>query len=133
MKILVATEKPFAAAAVTGIREVVEEAGHELVLLEKGTKADLIEKVADAAGLIVRSDIVDKEVFRRDSAPQVAANKPICAVFGKRLKAPDALDAVRYTVEADLREEIRRKWMESLRKKYSVWIDEKILQTVNKH
>lgn len=63
MKILVATEKPFAAAAVTGIREVVEEAGHELVLLEKGTKADLIEKVADAAGLIVRSDIVDKEVF----------------------------------------------------------------------
>ena len=63
MKILVATEKPFAAAAVTGIREVVEEAGHELELLEKGTKADLIEKVADAAGLIVRSDIVDKEVF----------------------------------------------------------------------
>ena len=67
MKILVATEKPFAAAAVDGIRQVVEEAGHELVLLEKGTKADLIAKVADAAGLIVRSDIVDKEVF--DAAP----------------------------------------------------------------
>ena len=50
MKILVATEKPFAAAAVDGIRQVVEEAGHELVLLEKGTKADLIAKVADAAG-----------------------------------------------------------------------------------
>lgn len=63
MKILVATEKPFAAAAVTGIREVVEAAGHELALLEKGTKADLIERVADAAGLIVRSDIVDKEVL----------------------------------------------------------------------
>ena len=67
MKILVATEKPFAAAAVDGIRQVVEEAGHELVRLEKGTKADLIAKVADAAGLIVRSDIVDKEVF--DAAP----------------------------------------------------------------
>lgn len=67
MKILVATEKPFAAAAVDGIRQVVEEAGHELVLLEKGTKADLIAKVADATGLIVRSDIVDKEVF--DAAP----------------------------------------------------------------
>ena len=63
MKILVATEKPFAAAAVDGIREVVEAAGHTLALLEKGTKADLVEQVKDAAGLIVRSDIVDKEVF----------------------------------------------------------------------
>ena len=63
MKILAATEKPFAAAAVDGIREVVEAAGHTLALLEKGTKADLVEQVKDAAGLIVRSDIVDKEVF----------------------------------------------------------------------
>ena len=63
MKILVATEKHFAAAAVDGIREVVEAAGHTLALLEKGTKADLVEQVKDAAGLIVRSDIVDKEVF----------------------------------------------------------------------
>ena len=63
MKILVATEKPFAAAAVDGIREVVEAAGHTLALLEKGTKADLVEQVKDAAGLIVRSDIVDKEVL----------------------------------------------------------------------
>lgn len=63
MKILVATEKPFAAAAVDGIREVVEAAGHTLALLEKGTKADLVGQVKDAAGLIVRSDIVDKEVF----------------------------------------------------------------------
>ena len=42
MKILVATEKPFAAEAVNGIKEVIDAAGHELVLLEKGTKADLI-------------------------------------------------------------------------------------------
>lgn len=63
MKILVATEKPFAATAVKGIKEVIEAAGHELVLLEKGTKADLINAVTDASGLIVRSDIVDKDVF----------------------------------------------------------------------
>ena len=37
MKVLVATEKPFAAAAVNGIREIVEGAGHELALLEKYT------------------------------------------------------------------------------------------------
>lgn len=63
MKILVATEKPFAPVAVDGIKEVVEAAGHQLELLEKGTKEDLKRAVADAAGLIVRSDIVDKEVF----------------------------------------------------------------------
>lgn len=63
MKILVATEKPFAAVAVQGIKEVIEGAGHELVLVEKGTKADMLAAVTDAAGLIVRSDKVDKEVF----------------------------------------------------------------------
>lgn len=63
MKILVATEKPFAAAAVNGIREIVEKAGHELVLLEKYTeKAQLLEAVADADALIVRSDKVTAEV-----------------------------------------------------------------------
>ncbi len=63
MKILVATEKPFAAAAVNGIREIVENAGHELVLLEKYTeKAQLLEAVADADALIVRSDKVTAEV-----------------------------------------------------------------------
>ena len=67
MKILVATEKPFAPIAVKGIKEVVEAGGHELVLLEKGTKEDLKKAVADVEGLIVRSDKVDKEVL--DCAP----------------------------------------------------------------
>ena len=63
MKILVATETPFAAAALDGIKEVVAKSGNELILLEKGTKADLIAKVADVNGLIVRSDIVDRDVL----------------------------------------------------------------------
>ena len=63
-KILVATEKPFAAVAVKGIREVAEAAGYELALLEKYTsKADLLAAVADADGIIIRSDIVDAEVM----------------------------------------------------------------------
>ena len=64
MKVLVATEKPFAAAAVNGIREVTEAAGFTLALLEKYTdKAQLLEAVADADALIVRSDKVDAEVL----------------------------------------------------------------------
>ena len=63
MKVLVATEKPFAKAAVDGIRKIVEEAGHKLVLLEKYTSTDqLLEAVADADALIVRSDKVTADV-----------------------------------------------------------------------
>ena len=64
MKILVATEKPFAAVAVKGIREVIEAAGAELELLEKYTeKAQLLAAVADVDGIIIRSDKVDAEVL----------------------------------------------------------------------
>ena len=63
MKILVATEKPFARKAVEGIQEIVAEAGYELVMLEKYTdKAQLLEAVADVDGLIIRSDKVTPEV-----------------------------------------------------------------------
>lgn len=69
MKVLVATQKPFAPAAVKGIEDVLKAAGHEMELVEKGTKDDMIKAVADCAGLIVRSDKVDKDVF--DAAPQL--------------------------------------------------------------
>jgi len=63
-KVLVATEKPFAPAAVDGIRKVCENAGFEMALLEKYTdNADLLSAVADADGLIIRSDKVTKEVI----------------------------------------------------------------------
>lgn len=64
MKILVATEKPFAAAAVEGIKKVAQEEGHEIVLLEKyQEKQQLLDAVADVDAMIVRSDKVDKEVL----------------------------------------------------------------------
>ncbi|MDE6270668.1 MAG: 3-phosphoglycerate dehydrogenase, partial [Muribaculaceae bacterium] len=64
MKVLVATEKPFAQVAVDGIREVLEAAGHELLLLEKYTdRAQLLDAVQQAEAMIVRSDKVDAEVL----------------------------------------------------------------------
>lgn len=63
-KILVATEKPFAAVAVEGIRKVAEEAGFELAILEKySSKQQLLDAVATADALIIRSDKVDDEVL----------------------------------------------------------------------
>lgn len=64
MKILVATEKPFARKAVEGIREIVEGAGFGLALLEKySDKSELLSAVADADALIIRSDKVTAEVI----------------------------------------------------------------------
>jgi D-3-phosphoglycerate dehydrogenase len=64
-KVLVATEKPFAKVAVAGIADIFRAAGYELALLENyKDKADYLKAVATAEGLIVRSDIVDAEVFQ---------------------------------------------------------------------
>ena len=70
MKVLVATEKPFASTAVNGIRKEIEGAGHELVLLEKYTDVQqLLDAVKDADAMIVRSDKVTPAVL--DAAKQL--------------------------------------------------------------
>ena len=70
MKILVATQKPFSAAAVAGITEIVTGAGHEFAALEKYADAsELIAAVADVDALIIRSDKVTAEVL--DAAKQL--------------------------------------------------------------
>ncbi len=70
MKILIATEKPFAPVAVDGIRKEVEAAGYGLALLEKYTaKQQLLDAVKDADALIIRSDVIDAEVL--DAARQL--------------------------------------------------------------
>lgn len=70
MKILVATQKPFSAAAVGGIKEIVTAAGHEFAALEKYADAsELIAAVADVDALIIRSDKVTAEVL--DAAKQL--------------------------------------------------------------
>ena len=64
MKVLIATDKPFAKSAVDGIRQEVEAAGFELALLEKYTeKQQLLDAVADVDAIIIRSDIVDADVI----------------------------------------------------------------------
>lgn len=64
MKVLVATEKPFAPVAVKGIKETIEKGGNDLLLLEKYTdKNQLLEAVADIDALIVRSDKITPEVM----------------------------------------------------------------------
>lgn len=68
MKVLIATQKPFAAAAVNGIREILEKAGHQVALLEKYPDTEeLIRNVSDVDAMIIRSDKVTAAVL--DAAP----------------------------------------------------------------
>ncbi|MBP5572311.1 MAG: 3-phosphoglycerate dehydrogenase [Bacteroidales bacterium] len=64
MKVLIATQKPFAAVAVKGITDILEAAGHQVVKLEKyEAQSDLVKAVGDAEALIIRSDKVTAEVI----------------------------------------------------------------------
>ena len=64
MKVLIATEKPFAKTAVEGIEAILKEANYEVVRLEKyADKAELLAAVADVDALIIRSDKVTAEVL----------------------------------------------------------------------
>jgi D-3-phosphoglycerate dehydrogenase / 2-oxoglutarate reductase len=70
MKVLVATDKPFAKVAVDGIREIIESNGFEFALLEKyTTPEELYEAVKDVHALIIRSDKVTREVM--EHAPEL--------------------------------------------------------------
>ena len=83
MKILVATEKPFAAAAVDGIKKEIEGAGNELVLLEKYTeKAQLLDAVKDVDAMIIRSDKADAEVL--DAAKNLNPRRTPCRSYKSR-------------------------------------------------
>ena len=86
-KILVATDKPFAAIAVKGIREVVEGAGDELILLEKyGEKAKLLEAVKDVDAIIIRSDVIDAEVLDAAKELKIAVRNFYNGTSGTELK-----------------------------------------------
>ena len=70
MKVLIATEKPFAPVAVEGIKKEIDNAGFQLALLEKYTeKQQLLEAVKDVNAIIIRSDKIDEEVF--NAAPEL--------------------------------------------------------------
>ena len=64
MKVLIATEKPFAKEALEAIKQEIISGGHSVDVLEKyADKAQLLSAVSDANAMIVRSDVIDKSVI----------------------------------------------------------------------
>lgn len=79
------------------------------------------------------STLVDKEVFGVDTVAKPMKEYPYASVYGQKLDAPENIDDVRQQVVTDYQDELEKLWVESLRKRYKVTVDEKVLATVNKH
>ena len=77
--------------------------------------------------------LIDKVVFAKDTTVADVKDFPISATYGEKLKAPKTYNDVRELVVADYQDQLEKDWVATLRKKYPVFVDEKVLDTVNKH
>lgn len=86
-------------------------------------------------GIFKKGDnaLVDHEVFKVRALPKQIEGYPYSAVYGKKLKSPKVMDDVRPLVVSDYQEYLESQWVNALRQKYTVTVNEDIVKTVNKH
>ena len=96
---------------------------------------DSTVRIKVVKGIFKKGDntLVDNEIFQTGAEVKPVEGYPITAVYGEKLKAPKSYKDVRELVVADYQEELEKKWVADLRKKYSVSVDKAVLETVNKH
>ena len=104
--------------------------------LRKTFNNDSIIRIRVEKGLFKKGDskLVDREVFKvADAKVDSIKGYPIDAVYGKLIKKPEEYQDVRGQVTADLQDELERKWVADLRRKYTFVVNEEVLKTVNNH
>ena len=103
--------------------------------LRKTFNKDSILRSRVEKGIFKQGDnaLVDREVFGVDTIAKGLKDYPIDAVYGQKLKAPKEMTDVKAQVLADYQDALEKEWVEGLRRKYAVEIDEEVLKTVNKH
>ena len=77
--------------------------------------------------------LVDRDVFKKDTTVKTNPKYPIDAVYGQVMKAPKEMDDVRGLVVADYQEQLEKEWVDGLRKKATIKINDDVVATVNKH
>ena len=105
-------------------------------LLRNTFNNDSVIRIRVEKGIFKKGDnaLVDKEVFKKDTTVKEVKGYPFDATYGKVLKkGPEEYSDVKALVIADYQEQLEKEWIAALRKKYAVVIDEKVLDTVNKH
>ncbi len=97
---------------------------------------DSVLKIRAEKGIFHRGDnaIVDYYEFKdKDADVKATEDYPYYATYGRIIKQPESYTDVRGLVVADYQEELEKAWVDDLRKKYPVVVDEEVLATVNKH
>jgi peptidyl-prolyl cis-trans isomerase SurA len=86
------------------------------------------------------NETIDRLVFKTGNTSKSSrasstsnASYPIDAVFGKKLKRPDNYEDVRQQVVEDLQDYLEQEWVDTLRRRYQVEVNQEVLKTVNKH
>lgn len=77
--------------------------------------------------------LVDSLVFGKDTTAAPVSGYPYADIYGKKITDPEDVDDVRQQVISDYQDSLEKQWVEALRKRYKVEVDEKVLATVNKH
>ena len=98
--------------------------------------ADSVIRIRVEKGIFKEGDnaVIDKMVFKKDTTLTPMKDYPIDAVYGKLLKkGPESYEDVRGLVTADYQEEMEKAWVNELRKRYTVVVNNDVLDTVNKH
>lgn len=97
---------------------------------------DSVIRIRVEKGIFKQGDnaLVDREVFKKDTAVVAVKDYPIDATYGKILKkGPEEYTDVRGLVVADFQDELEKEWVAELRRKYAVTVDKDVLKTVNNH
>jgi hypothetical protein len=96
---------------------------------------DSVLRIRAEKGIFKKGDnaLVDHEVFKVHTLPKQIEGYPYSAVYGKKLKSPKVMDDVRPLVVTDYQEYLESQWVNDLRQKYTVTVNEDIVKTVNNH
>ncbi|MBQ8159029.1 MAG: peptidylprolyl isomerase [Prevotella sp.] len=98
--------------------------------------SDSVLRIRVEKGIFKKGDnaLVDSIIFKKDTLTTKVKDYPIDDVYGKILKkGPEDYTDVRGLVVADYQEELEKQWVAELRKKYTFFVNEEVLKTVNKH
>lgn len=103
--------------------------------LRQTFNGDSVIRIRVEKGIFKPGDdaLVDKEIFGKDTIAKPMKDYPYSATFGKKLLRPEEYEDVQGQVVADYQDELEKRWVAELKKKYSCKVDESVLATVNKH
>lgn len=77
-----------------------------------------------------KSDVVDKYGFKQKGAQYNNEQYPVILTVGKKIKAPEEYKDVRAQVTNDYQDELEKQWVEELRQKHEVKVNQEVFDSL---